>query len=491
MAGRTPPPDLPVFSEHGPTLAPLPTLHSSLYESGESSGYGSVGSGGVRLSLQERRAAAAAAAAAAASGETASGHPATAPGGVFDSRRSSLALSRASTQLSLDFSPDGGPGCLAPYKPEVVADVAVREFWETPDGKDLPHDLKHPKEAVKVMSYNILADRYNTSGKYGAHCPIECLGEEYRLRRIVAEVRKLDPDVIVFEEVSSSALERKDTGLTTALGALGYKGRFHVPVTLASERKARDGSNIMRIEWRTGGDPERPEIEGVAIFWRTSRYYAQETMPLWFNRIAQQDRTLPLHEKARVCGSSHNVAAVVVLRSVANQDEVLLVAGTHAYYDSSKPDVQVYQMARMLQTLQSIRDQLLCAGGTVNVVVAGDFNATLDAPSVQFALNGRLMGAFPMEAVPVGDTGGATHTLGLRAAYGEYAPRHPSHVSQTGPNAALIDHIFYEQPSERGGMVCTAVLRLTDNATGTGPTPEIPSDHLPILAVLVPTSAFA
>ncbi|CBZ28458.1 endonuclease/exonuclease/phosphatase-like protein [Leishmania mexicana MHOM/GT/2001/U1103] len=81
--------------------------------------------------------------------------------------------------------------------------------------------------ALKVIGYNILASRLASTDLYPA-CPPSVLSEEYRLELIKEELRCVDPDILLLEEISVAVHERTlGPYLRTAFGMEGH----HVVIT--------------------------------------------------------------------------------------------------------------------------------------------------------------------------------------------------------------------------------------------------------------------
>ena len=76
--------------------------------------------------------------------------------------------------------------------------------------------------ALKVVSYNILASRLASTDLY-PHCPPSVLSEEYRINLIKEEVRLIDPDILLMEEVSVGVHEESLVPyLRSSLGMEGH-----------------------------------------------------------------------------------------------------------------------------------------------------------------------------------------------------------------------------------------------------------------------------
>jgi mRNA deadenylase 3'-5' endonuclease subunit Ccr4 len=354
--------------------------------------------------------------------------------------------------------------------------------WEdTSVAKNLPANLRHSPTEIKVMSYNVLADRYVSTDKYS--CPVEALDETFRLGNVRREIEHVNPDVLILEEVTGSTVE--DGGAFGAsLEAMGYDKAFvKITVRTKPQRLSSPASAFGASAAGPSSDPGDwlaqpacPEHEGVAIFWKRARFDCQERTPLQFNTLAQRDAALSVADRQRVSSSSHNVAMVVVLHDKI-ADAPILVAGIHAYWNGSKPDIQLWQQVTLLREIHTIADMLGAA-----VILGGDFNAAPADASMAYTLTGSSASNTPDE--PLGDTRDATHTFSLDNAYAEFLARHPDQVTAVGGHVGAIDHIFFD----RDVFVCTSVLRL-GTADEDCPNLRVPSDHFPVAAVLLPTAA--
>jgi mRNA deadenylase 3'-5' endonuclease subunit Ccr4 len=326
--------------------------------------------------------------------------------------------------------------------------------------------------AVRLLAYNILAARYTSTDKY-VQCPVWALAEPYRLKNIACEIRGAQPDIVVFEECSATALESDELG--GALKQMGYTW-FHVPIT--TDKKERPTSDSQGSgNWAPS---ERPDHEGVAIVWRASRFQLHEELPLRFNTLAQRDEKLQADEKRRVMVGSHNVAAVVALQDTLT-GTIFLVGGIHCFWDTAKPECQLYQIVRLLQHIEELNSTYIDLGPTT-VFVAGDFNSEMRSAAMSYVLTGSVQQmAAPMRPFPANV--GSKHDLELDTAYRDYARAHQNDGAVTavgGGFAGVIDHIFYQPKMMR----CVAVGKLAP--ADEIPNPAVPSDHYPVSAWFVP-----
>jgi hypothetical protein len=392
--------------------------------------------------------------------------------------------------------------------------------------------------------------------------------DSYRARQMQREISGCDPDIAAFQEMSIDMFQQQRMPVdisgapvsTTSLllgdllRAEGYEGH-HCVITDKSGDACHMGGG-------SSGKEVRSDFEGVAVFYKTSRFTRMEDAPVNFNLIAKHDRTLRSEERARVQLASHNVGLVVVL-----QDKVtggIVIVGTlHAAWDAAqRPECQQYQihhLALKIEELRSMYEQI----GEVSVLMVGDFNAELNSYALNYATVNNLAGTKQYHAAPppnalspgmpnpmhttsydegyaplptlggwngnhsqpgnttdspallstssTSSTNGdvrnvsallwpptvfeewlhipPTHSLTLCDAYAGYCKKFPSRVSAVNPSAGgegkVIDHILFD----RASFVCVAVGRLDERKDV--PTKDVPSDHYPVCATLVPLHAVA
>ena len=394
-----------------------------------------------------------------------------------------------------------------------ASDIQAKFRGYVPCGKTDPEPLPAlPPSALKVVSYNVLAPRYVSTDKY-RHCPTWALAEPFRCANMISEIQEMGPDLIFAQELTSDMHRSPDFGekLRTRMG---YDS-FHLPIsnkqgqshalassgsgaassmsstgsyTEAPRVRARgsssDAAAANSSEFNAPGgipiaeDAVRPEFEGVAIFYKKARFEVLEHLPVKFNILAGRDPNLQPVEKKRVSISSHNVAIVSVLKDKVTND-VLLCACTHAYWDWSRPECQLWQALTLLKEIEEMESMYTETGMLTRVIFAGDLNCERSSAAFQYITGGRVDPSWPRSACFDGYRD-ASHTLRLRSAYDDYLVRNPQHVTSTGPSfQGVIDHIFSDESFD-----VVAVARL-DGAKEI-PSVDVPSDHYPIAAVLLP-----
>lgn len=436
-----------------------------------------------------------------------------------------------------------------------VCKARFRGWHITEEGRHIPTTCPG---ALRISSYNLCAARYLTTDRYPL-CPTWAMPDSYRAKQMYREIRGCDPDIAAFQEMSIDMFQHvditnrcggaADSHATSAaaagvsqplllgdlLRADGYEGH-HAVIT-------DKNGDVCHTCGGSSGKEIRAEFEGVAVFYKTSRFSRLEHVPVPFNLIARQDRTLRSEERQRVQLASHNVGLVVVLQDIVSSG-ILIIGTLHAAWDAAqRPECQQYQihhLAKKMEELKSMYEDI----GEVSVLMLGDFNAELNSYALNYATVNQLdhqrpaVGGAKCEvtasddavvtplvgAVTCGNSHGSnspgalgssstssnpsgaallwpptkfadwhhsppSHSLVLSDAYVAYCKKYPSRVSAVNPSAGgegkVIDHVLFDRRS----YVCVAVGKLDDRKDV--PTKDVPSDHYLIAVTLVPLHAVA
>ena len=212
----------------------------------------------------------------------------------------------------------------------------------------------------RVMSYNVLADSHARAhpelyrGKDDA-----LLTWPRRLRGILAEVRRLSPDVLCLQECEDFE------GVARGLAADGYVG-IHAP--------------------RSGDKPD-----GSSLFYRSYKCALESSETIDFQRV----------------GLKNNAAAVACLRPVADAGRApppLVVGCIHVLFNPKRGDYKLGQVRTLIERVEAHRAvaarrlaeerrsaaAFAAPKGEPQVILAGDFNAEPDSPLYHFVAAGEL-----------------------------------------------------------------------------------------------------
>jgi mRNA deadenylase 3'-5' endonuclease subunit Ccr4 len=255
-------------------------------------------------------------------------------------------------------------------QPLLPGSVALRSAWLP---REPAADAPAGTLAVRIVSYNLLADKYVHPRSYDdcrySYVPAHAIVAMRRFPRALRELIAHDTDVLCLQEVETSVFQRL---LLPTLRALGYSG------TLAL--KARSS-------------------EGCAIFWRDDMFELRESR-VWLLGPPPATQASPLGNLlARrsnlhaLLGQLGTVAQAVVLRTrcAAAGGRTLVVANTHLYYHPQADHVRLIQAHGLLGKVDALCKRTAKAEGIAPAhVIAGDFNSLVPSAVVQLLLRGEV-----------------------------------------------------------------------------------------------------
>lgn len=416
------------------------------------------------------------------------------------------------------------------------------------DGGRLPDQATHPPPprlspaVIRVVSYNTLAEIYATKTQY-PYAPLWVLSWSYRRLLLVAELRRLDADILCLQEVQA---DHFDSFLCPALKSLGYTGLY--------KQKTRDSMG------------KAGRVDGCALFYKTSRFALQSKHVVEFNEAASmkfggassstggvsgglstpmkrgghgsisspapdiaEPATGPAYaansKQSILAGASgegkralqrllrDNVAQVVSLQIIADAHGApvsgrqggssppeLLVCNTHLFWDPEFGDVKLWQTHMLVRELES-----MCAANGTPLVLCGDFNSEPHTAVSKLlgrnAASGQTRSLLQVEDMPHDPVGvlppreELCHGLMLASSYASVMGRDPEFTNFTEGYQGTLDYIWYTADS----LVPVAALdipsgkSLKEYSSKPLPNEQWPSDHLCLCTdfMLLPSGAGA
>ncbi|KAJ4443448.1 hypothetical protein ANN_05117, partial [Periplaneta americana] len=192
-------------------------------------------------------------------------------------------------------------------------------------------------ETFRVVSYNILADLYADSDvarkELYPYCPAYALSIDYRKQLIMKELLGYNADIICLQEVDSKVFQYD---LNPILSSIGYDGIF-----------SKKGGAVS---------------EGLACIFRKSRFRCVDSHNI---HLAEELRTNPLFTElwdkikenealaSRITDRT-TCSQFVVLDSVDNPNERLVVANTHQYFHPDADHIRLLQTGMTLTYLEHL-----------------------------------------------------------------------------------------------------------------------------------------
>ncbi|KAJ9061136.1 Glucose-repressible alcohol dehydrogenase transcriptional effector [Entomophthora muscae] len=334
--------------------------------------------------------------------------------------------------------------------------------WEA-----IERDSKDDSEKLRVMSYNVLCEKYATPQQYG-YTPSWALDWSYRKERILNEITQHSSDIICLQEIEAGQYE---TTFKPILQKSGYDGVFWC-----------------KTRAKTMPEKDRSSVDGCATFFKTSKLELIESRIVEFNAVVGREEFKSQDTFNRLMNKD-NVAGLVLFETVEKKTR-LLVANAHVHWDPEYADVKLVQVAVLTKEMEAIveqhtkklqtsaKDHPLPNHQRLPVLLAGDFNSLPDSGVYKFLedgtigpdhvdLKGRSYGTFTKN--------GVSHNLFLKSSCNMIF------TNFTPTFTGTIDYIWYTPSC----LTITQVLGGVDESYTSKyvgfPNVHFPSDHIPLL----------
>ncbi|KAL4233560.1 hypothetical protein ACF0H5_008240 [Mactra antiquata] len=341
-----------------------------------------------------------------------------------------------------------------------------RPFIPNPAYVNSADSSKH----FSVVSYNMLADCHLFRNDY-SFTEEKYLQSDYRLSKVIEELRYLDADVLCMQEVDPEYYSKQ---LLPSLKGLGYDGLF--------KRRTQEYFN-----------------EGEATFYKTSRFTLMKSTLSSFYDLINKELTgidPTIQEAVR---NYMNLPDVVVITKLKcnNTGQEVTVGNVHIQWGQMKvPDAQCVQIASAVKEIVSNAD-----GDVFPHIICGDFNSPPMSPGYLVARDGYPSGDETINILmqienlqlPEGKKASLVNSLwpafqhtssSLRSAYSEAQGVEPDVSSFNRVMCHCVDYIFYSSMSLDNVGVLQLASKEKITETGGIPNCYFPSDHVSIKAVL-------
>jgi len=316
----------------------------------------------------------------------------------------------------------------------------------------------------RVVSYNLLADYYSDSDftrtSLFPYCPTQWLHGEYRRQVLLREIPGYRPDIVMMQEVDRKMFRN---GLKSVLGSHGMSG------SLALKREVP---------------------EGLATFWRDSRFRLIDVTEFEFNDLLTHDSDLediskivdslpPLKEKMNMLKT---VYLVNVLEDVARPERVLVVANTHLYFHPPAAHIRLIQMEVLLRKLKDIIKAQSAGGKDVSLILGGDFNSEPKRGLFEYLTKGKVSKTYnDWYSCGIAEYPGMdlSHDFSLLSAAGT-----PPYTNFVAGFCGTLDYIY----ADASKLELKREIPLSDHEDVVKeialPNRIFPSDHMPLVVEL-------
>lgn len=329
---------------------------------------------------------------------------------------------------------------------------------------------------LRIMSYNILAEQY-ASKKLYPQCPQYALAWPYRKEKIREEIEGHSPDIICLQEITMGEFYGY---FLENLQVQGYSGIFS-PKSRAKTMEAKN----------------RQVVDGCSIIYRHDRFELVHQDLLEFSQLAIKSADGSTDMLNRVM-TKDNIALCAVLRVVeATEPTYILVVNAHVHWDPECSDVKLIQTMLLMNEVERLVEKTKADLNVKNVpmIFCGDLNSLPNSGVVEFLRDGRVSVShadfrdLPYRSclAKLSSQGRMTpeghffHPFALASVYEE---TDMAFTNFTADFKGVIDYIFTSKDKFHTVSVLGPVEQAwLDEYQPTGfPCPQIPSDHLPLVA---------
>jgi CCR4-NOT transcription complex subunit 6 len=365
-------------------------------------------------------------------------------------------------------------------------------------------DVSPSLERVKVLSWNILCEKFATPAMYG-YTPSEALAWDYRQARIIQEIRERDADILCLQEIATDVFTEH---FSPELAQADYKG-IHWP----------------RAKAKMIGGKEAQYVDGCAIFYKSSKYILLDKQLLDYANIAINRPDMKNHHDVfnRVMPKD-NIGIVAFFESRATGARMIVV-NTHLCWEPIYADVKLYQTALLVENLTKLAEkysrwpalkekekrmiqmpveegqeapklpdpvpsQEYRSNSEIPLLVCGDYNSTPDSSVYELLSKGRVSPSnseFGKYQYGNFTRDGVEHPFNLRSAYVHLdgTPDELAFTNYVPGFKEVIDYIFYSTNSLEVVELLGPPDREHLKRVPGFPNYHFPADHIQIMAEFV------
>lgn len=371
----------------------------------------------------------------------------------------------------------------------------------------IQEDVSPNLERFKVLTWNVLCDKYATPQTYG-YTPTAALDWEYRKDCIFQELRYRDADFLCLQEISTESFKED---FSPELAKYDYKG-VQWPKSRAKTMSEKDALGV----------------DGCAVFYKNSKYILLDKQVIEFASIAINRPDMKnQHDVFNRVMPKDNIAVICFFESRVTGARIILV-NVHLTWDSALADVKAIQTGILMEnvtkmaekyarwpavkdkklvtfsasrapgdeareptpTVEPAPSQSYSTNTEIPLLVCGDFNSTHDSSVFELMSQGRV----PPDHLEISNyqygsftRDGIEHPFSLRDAYLplKNTPDQMPFTNYTPGFADVIDYLFYSSNSlevvELLGPPDQEYLRRVPSF----PNYHFPADHIQIMGEFV------
>lgn len=326
-------------------------------------------------------------------------------------------------------------------------------------------DVSPSLERVKVLTWNILCDKFATPATYG-YTPPDALSWEYRKGVILEEIRERNADILCLQEIATDVFSNF---FSPELAQNDYKG-IHWP----------------RPKAKTMSEKDALGVDGCAVFYKNSKWILLDKQLIDYANIAINRPDMKnQHDIFNRVMPKDNIGIICFFES-RQTGARMIVANTHLAWEPTLADVKLVQTAILMENISKLAEkyvrwpalkekekkmiqvpksgdegeqeeekvvefapsQQYHAITDIPLLVCGDYNSTTDSSVYDLLHKGRVdpnHSDFGSHQYGIFTRDGIEHPFSMRSAYWHLdGTSHELPFTNYTPGfAEVIDYIWY------------------------------------------------
>ncbi|KAK3685381.1 Endonuclease/exonuclease/phosphatase [Podospora appendiculata] len=197
-------------------------------------------------------------------------------------------------------------------------------------------DVSPNLERVKVLTWNILCDKYATTSLYG-YTPTGALSWNYRKDRIIQEIRDRDADILCLQEIATDVFRD-----------------FFSPELAQDDYK---GIQWPRPKAKTMSEKDAMAVDGCAVFYKASKWILLDKQLLDYANIAINRPDMKnQHDIFNRVMPKDNIGIICLFESRTSGAR-MIVANTHLAWEPTLADVKLVQTAILMEHVTKLAEK--------------------------------------------------------------------------------------------------------------------------------------
>lgn len=336
-----------------------------------------------------------------------------------------------------------------------------------------PFTCNSPTE-FSVVQFNMLA-KFLCTEEYYPYCNPKFLKWNYRRRLLEEGLTRVKADIICLEEVQGSNVMEPNEFNDHAVYLRNLGARLGYGMIYCMKTKADGTQNKMSM--------------GNALLYKKSVFDFLDLKNVPYAVELQKHCGTDANVRKRYL-NEQQVAVFAKLTHKATGN-IIVAAVTHITCKFSEPDIQIAQIAVLLETLDQYATYHSVLGnhGRLPVVLCGDFNMTPYSSGYEFIRTGGIISTHPdirpndynvmpfLVGHPLLD--GSRRLLSFSSAYVRVCTNDPETTNVKPPFSGCLDYIWCHGLEPYEVLPIGKISELSREGGGL-PNSKIPSDHVPI-----------